>query len=84
MTPELCFRNQDVSPTSPQTVGFNNIDVEGMLLDPCPPILGHDRNKPQQDGALWPWETSLSTPLWQHTYPISPPQTLHHINHFSK
>ena len=54
MNPELCFRNWDVPPTSPQNIGFGYVGIEDRLLDPSPTILGHDRNKTQQGGALWP------------------------------
>ena len=41
----IMFSQWDVSHTSPQNVGFDDVGVEGRLLDPCPTILGHNRNK---------------------------------------
>ena len=54
MNPKLCFHNHDVSPTSPQNVGFGDVGIEGRLLGLGPTGLGHDQNKPWQGGALWP------------------------------
>ena len=52
MIPELCFHNRDVSPTSPQNIGFGYVGIEDRLLDPSPTILGHDRNKTRQGGCI--------------------------------